>query len=616
MMCRKTGRSAFTLSGFSCDAIINFLKGLVYYKLNSMSAKNKRCRCGSGKKYKNCCAEKDSKPSHSVIIADKLENANAFYNAGKMDEAQSLFEEIIKLNSNNKKATYLLGLIAIKKREYTKAEALLRKVIDLEPNVPVYYSNLGAVLQEDNRPEEAVVILTKAISMKPDYADAYLNRACALTIMGNIDDAIADYESALKINPGAKQARANMAYTMNFSPSLSEEELFNIHKAHALTIESKNRKTTFTNTPVSNRKLKVGYLSSDFRRHSVSYFTAPVLEHHDKNNFEVFAYYNHEITDSVTEHLIDVCDQWRNIGFLSDQAVARQIKKDEIDILIDLNGYTGNNRLGVLALKPAPIQCEWLGYPNTTGLDSMDYWICDETVNPPGLTDKFYSESLLRLPGCFICFKKPEYAPEPVAPPSVKNGYVTFGSFNNYAKVSREMLQLWANILDAVADSRLILKSACLGNQAQKRLLIDFFKSRGIQEKRLRLEGYESSRVKHIEMYSEMDIALDTFPYNGTTTTCEAMWMGVPTISLAGNSHRSRVGKSLLECVGLGELVAGSPDEYINIATDLAGDAQRLSEYRSRLRETVDQSALTDGVQFTASLESAYRSIWKKWCSK
>lgn len=581
-----------------------------------MSAKNKRCPCGSGKKYKNCCAEKDSKPSHGVITADKLENAHAFYNAGKMDEAQSLYEDIIKLNPNNKKVIYQLSLIALRKREYTNSEALLKKLIKLEPGTPVYYSNLGAVLQEDNRPEEAIEILNKAISMNPDYADAYLNRACALTIMGKIDDAIADYQSALKINPEAKQARANMAYTMNFSPSLSEKELFDVHKAHALTIEPKNRKTTVTNIPVSNRKLKIGYMSSDFRRHSVSYFIEPVLEHHDKTNFEIFAYYNHDISDSVTEHFMDVCDRWRSIAFLSDQAVIRQIKKDEIDILIDLNGYTGNNRLGVLAMKPAPIQCEWLGYPNTTGLDSMDYWICDEIVNPPGLTDEFYSESLLRLPGCFICFKKPDYAPEPVVPPSVRNGYVTFGSFNNYAKVSKQTLQVWANILDAVPDSRLMLKSACLGKPSQRGALVDFFKSRGIEEERLQLEGYESSRVKHIEMYSEMDIALDTFPYNGTTTTCEAMWMGVPTITLAGNSHRSRVGKSLLERVGLGEFVADSSDEYIKIATELASDMQRLSDYRSGLRERIDQSALTDAAQFTASLESAYRSIWEEWCDK
>ena len=581
-----------------------------------MSAKNKRCPCGSGKKYKNCCADKDSKPSHSVIISNKLENANAFYNAGKMDEAQSLYEDVLKHNPNNKKVIYQLSLIALRKREYVNAEALLKKLIKLEPDNALYHCDLGAVLQEDNRPDDAIAALNKAIALQPDYADAYLNRACALTITGQIDNAIADYQSALKINPEAKQARANMAYTMNFSPSLNEKEIFEVHKTHARSIELENRKSKFANTPDSNRKLRIGYLSSDFRRHSVSYFVEPVLEHHDKNNFEIFAYYNHDINDSVTEHFKEICDRWRSIGFLSDQAVVRQIKKDKVDILIDLNGYTGNNRLGVLAMKPAPIQCEWLGYPNTTGLNAMDYWICDETVNPPGLTENFYSESLLRLPDCFLCFKKPEYAPEPVTSPYVENGYITFGSFNNYAKVSQQTLQIWADILVAAPDSHLILKSACLGNPARKRVLFDFFKSRGIEETRLNFYGYEDSRSNHIEMYSMMDIALDTFPYNGTTTSCEAMWMGVPVISLAGNSHRSRVGKSLLECVGLGELVAESTEQYIDIAVKLAKDTQKLSGYRSGLRGRLGESTLTDGERFTAALESAYRTIWDTWCNQ
>jgi len=500
--------------------------------------------------------------------------------------------------------------------DYAGAETLLRRVIKLDPRNHVYYSNLGFVLHEDNRPEEAVATLSKAITIKPDFIDAFLNRANSLTVQGKIDDAIADYRAALKIDPGAVHARANLAYTMNFSPSISEEELFDTHKACALAFESTHRTITHKNIPSRSRRLKIGYLSSDFRQHSVSYFIEPVLEHHNKNNFEIFAYYNHVIKDSTTEHLIETCDQWRNIARLSDQAVVHQIKKDKIDILIDLNGYTAHNRLEVLAAKPAPVQCEWLGYPNTTGLQSMDYWICDETVNPPGQTDKFYSESLLRLPGCFICFKPPEDAPKPVDPPSIKNAYITFGSFNNYAKVSREMLKLWITILESVPDSRLLLKSACLGNQTQKRLVTDFFTSRGIQEKRLQLEGYESSRIKHMDMYSEVDIALDTHPYNGTATTCEAIWMGIPVITLAGNYHRSRVGKTLLECVDLGELVADSTDNYVRIATDLAKDTNKLSSYRSHLRKTVEQSTLTDAASFTASLESAYRSIWEEWCNE
>jgi predicted O-linked N-acetylglucosamine transferase (SPINDLY family) len=277
-------------------------------------------------------------------------------------------------------------------------------------------------------------------------------------------------------------------------------------------------------------------------------------------------------------------------------------------------GYTSYNKIKVLAQKPAPIQCEWLGYPNTTGLDAMDYWICDEITNPPGLTDAYYSESLLRLPDCFICFQPPAHTPEPETPPCLTNGYVTFGSFNNYAKVSESLLELWAEILKAVPESHLLLKSACLGNPAQKQQLTTFFKSRNIEAQRIELEGYEPSRGGHLEQYFNMDIALDTFPYNGTTTTCEALWMGVPAITLSGNSHRTRVGKTLLENAGLGELVADSKDNYLKLAVELANNPVRISQYCTTLRATLADSNITDSFQFTRSLEAAYTTIWKKWC--
>lgn len=578
-----------------------------------MSTQNKRCPCGSGKKYRNCCG-KVSKVVSDVTLPDKLKIADALYTSGQIDRARSLYEEIVKTSPGNKHAIFKLSLIATHQRDYKKSEILLKKLIAREPDNLVYYSNLGYVLHENNNPVEAVSVLSKAISIRADFPDVFLNRANSLTVLGKIDKAIADYKSVLELNPGAGHARANMAYAMNFSQSVREEELFEVHRNYAHSIESGVKKIVYVNTRVKDRKLKIGYLSSDFRRHSVSYFIEPVLDHHDRDKFEVFCYYNHVIEDSTTRHFIGVCDQWRNIARLHDKEVVHQILKDEIDILIDLSGYTANNRLQVLAVKPAPIQCEWLGYPNTTGLASMDYWLCDAIVNPPGLTEKFYTEKLLRLPGCFICFKPPVDAPEPVDPPCLKNGYVTFGSFNNFAKVSEDVMSRWAEILGAVPDSHLMLKSSCLGGQSQRQVVSRFFESRGIQKERIQLEGYESSRMRHLEMYSEIDIALDTFPYNGTTTTCEAMWMGVPVVTLSGDSHRSRVGKTLLENVSVGELVGETGGEYVQIAVELSRDTSRLSSYRSDLRDTVEKSCLADAVTFTASLESAFRSVWEEWC--
>jgi len=580
-----------------------------------MSASNKRCHCGSGKKLKNCCEIKDKQPTHRELITGKLNNADKFYNAGQIENARQLYEDVIKIAPRDKTALFKLSLITAKKRNYKEAETLLKKTIKLDPKNPVYYSNLGYVLHEDNRPGEAITMLNKSISLNPNQSDAYLNRANSFAVQGNIDKAITDYRTALKFAPANKHARVNMAYTMNFSPSISETKLFEAHKAHAASIEP-NTQAVHDNDTNPDRKLKIGYISTDFRRHSVSYFIEPVLEQHDKNLFEIHAYYNHDIVDAVTERLIKVCDHWHNINMLSDQAVIQQIRQDGIDILVDLNGYTANNRLEALARKPAPVQCEWLGYPNTTGLNSMDYWICDDKTNPAGLTDNYYSESLLQLPGCFICFKPPANAPQPGEAPCTKNGYITFGSFNNYAKVSKIVLELWAEILNSVPDSHLLLKSACLGNPSQKQLVTDFFKSRNIESHRLQLEGYEASRSGHLDKYADMDIALDTFPYNGTTTTCEALWMGVPVITLSEKNHRSRVGKTLLENADLEELVANSKEEYVSLASELANDQNRLIKYRNNLRTILSNSVITDGNKFTASLEAAYKSIWKKWCQQ
>jgi len=581
-----------------------------------MSALNKRCPCGSGKKYKNCCMAKEGQQARPAGIPDRLRSADGFYRANRLDEAEGIYDEILRAAPRNKIALHRLSLIATHRRDYPRAEALLKKVIKLEPKNPGHYSNLGCILQEDNRPEEAIAVLTRAISLQPDFKDAYLNRANSLTVQGRIDAAIADYRRALKIDPSARLARSNMVYTMNYSPSLSDEEVFEAHRECARRIAPAAVHAEHANSPEPGRRLRIGYLSSDFREHSVSYFVAPVLEAHEREHFEIYGYYTHVIDDPATARIRQACDHWREVARLSDPEVLRRIRDDGIDILVDLVGYTAYGRPEVLATKPAPVQCEWLGYPNTTALSAMDYWICDAVANPPGMTDGFYTESLLRLPGCFICFGPPRDLPEPAGPPCGKNGYVTFGSFNNYAKVSEELLRIWAGILDAVPDSRLLLKSACLGNEAQRRFVAGFFERQGIAADRLLLEGYEQSRRHHMQKYDGMDVALDTFPYNGTTTTCEALWMGVPVVTLAGGNHRSRVGKTLLECVGLGELVAGTEEDYTDIAVQLGTDRARLQDYRSGLREAVASSPLTDATTFTSSLETAYRSIWEVWCNR
>jgi predicted O-linked N-acetylglucosamine transferase (SPINDLY family) len=339
----------------------------------------------------------------------------------------------------------------------------------------------------------------------------------------------------------------------------------------------------------------------------------PFLEHHDREQIELFAYGEVSEPDEWTERARKQVDHWRSLANVPDAQAAELIRGDEIDILVDLAGHTNGNRLMVFARKPAPVQATYLGYPGTTGLSAMDYRITDALADPPGMTEEHHSERLIRLPNCAWCYG-PDTEASPGPSPAAQRGHVTFGSFNNLAKVTDRMLDAWARILQAVPDSRLLLKSAgFLSMDARMRVRETMLSKSGISEERLDIRGPEDSHQSHLLLYREMDIALDTFPYHGTTTTCEALWMGVPVISLAGQTHVSRVGVSLLNNVGLPELVAASEDEYVRIAAQLAGDAERLSSYRANLRDRMRQSRLLDAQSFSCGIEAAFRQMWASW---
>ena len=299
---------------------------------------------------------------------------------------------------------------------------------------------------------------------------------------------------------------------------------------------------------------------------------------------------------------------------MSDEEAAELIREDEIDILIDLAGHTAGNRMLLFARKPAPVQVSWIGYPTTTGLSAMDYKIVDSYTDPPGMTEQYYTERLLRLPESFLCYKPEREGPEVSPVPSLTSGHITFGSFNNFAKMSPEVVEAWANIMKAVPDSRLLLKSHCFSDAGTRRYASELFVRHGIEKERVELLLYEPSVHTHLSFYSRVDIGLDTFPYNGTTTTCEALWMGVPVVTLSGGTHASRVGKSLLSNIGLGELVALTEKEYMEAAIELANDTKRLQGLRKSLRDMMAHSPLTNAKQFTADLESCYRIMWGKCC--
>ncbi|MEM8829299.1 MAG: hypothetical protein AAGE96_08080, partial [Cyanobacteria bacterium P01_G01_bin.19] len=329
----------------------------------------------------------------------------------------------------------------------------------------------------------------------------------------------------------------------------------------------------------------------------------------------VFCYANNRQADGVTRRLQQLADGWREIHHLSDRSVAELIVQDEIDILVDLSGHTFGNRLGIFAYKPAPIQISYLGYPNTTGLTTIDYRLTDAYADPPGITEHLYSEKLVRMPH-FMCYQPPSNTPEIKALPAIANGYITFGSFNNLAKITPQTLDCWIEILQQVPNSRLFLKARSLQDSATCDRLYQTFQDAGISRDRLQLLSWTASSQEHLNSYNRVDIALDTFPYHGTTTTCEAMWMGVPVVSLAGNTHVSRVGVSLLSSVGLTEFIATSTEDYCHKAVALAKDIPKLAQIRQNLRSQIESSPLTGGKAFVRFLESIYRQMWQQWCDR
>jgi predicted O-linked N-acetylglucosamine transferase (SPINDLY family) len=344
----------------------------------------------------------------------------------------------------------------------------------------------------------------------------------------------------------------------------------------------------------------------------VAYFFESLLDGHDRMVVEVYGYSQVTCPDQTTWRLQARFDAYHSICSLDDRAVADMIEADRIDILVDLAGHTGGNRLGVLALKPAPIQVTYLGYPDTTGMDQVDYRLTD-SLSTPLLLQPYYTEQLVHLPQGYLCFRAPEFAPQVDPPPSLKNGYVTFGSFNDSCKVNGPLIALWAQILEANPGSKLLVKSRAGDDPPVRQLFLDQFQRAGILQERIVIEGQKPA-IEYLRLYNQVDIALDTFPYNGTTTTCDALWMGVPVISRVGQHHASRVGLSILSHVGLGSLAVASSEEYVAKATALAGNPEDLENIRASMRPRMMASPFCHAKTFAQTVESAYRQMWHMWC--
>jgi protein O-GlcNAc transferase len=576
--------------------------------------------------------------------------ANHFL-AGRLVEAESVCRQILAVAPDHLDALNILGVIAHKMGHNDAAAQLLaraaaagpgradvlnnlgevyramnrgndalaayRAAIECNPNLQQAHNNLGVVLALSGRHAEAIESWRRAAALNPRDAAVFNNLGNVFQTQGRIDEAIDAHRKSIELNPSDAWHHGNLLRDLTYSETIAPAQLLAEHRGWW---ERHGRPhmpaaVQFANPRDPDRTLRVGFLSPDFRRHSVAYFLEPIFAAHDRERFEFVCYAQVPQADEVTGRLRAQSEGWRSTIGASDEAVAAQITEDRIDVLIDLAGHTANSRAGVCAYRPAPVQMNYLGYPFSTGMEVIDYRITDALADPPGESEAFHAERLLRLPRSAWCYRPPAEAPQVEPLPLDRNGFVTFGSFNNLAKLAPGAVRAWSEILRGVAGSRLLMKLAAVGDDSISRRVIELFAAEGIEAGRLTLIDYEESVQAHLARYRDVDIALDTFPYCGTTTTCEALWMGVAVITLAGRIHLGRVGVSLLSNVGLGELIAPDVDAYVRIASELAADVDRLRELRSTMRSKMERSPLRDEGGFTKDFEAVIRGAWRAWCN-
>lgn len=539
--------------------------------------------------------------------------------AERLDAVATVFREQVVAAPTNYPAWFYLGRACLKLGDKELAGQALTRAARLRPGAaePQYY--LALLYKDSGLVAMAEHSLRTAIRLDPQSHHYCNYLAGILKELGRAEEAFDWYVQSLKLSSQNDAYFSN--YLMNFLCTISYPPEF-VYTEHLRWAEQCCRAAgepwcLFDNDTQSERRLRIGYVSRDFYSHPVAFFIEPLLTLHDRSVVEVFIYSNIDEEDSVTQQFRQRPCVWREIHGVNNLEVCRMIRADRIDILVDLGGHTRSNRLPLFAKKPAPVQVTWLGYANTTGLPTMDYRITDAVADPPGMTERFHSERLFRLPASFICYHPPLDPPELSALPLLERGVVTFVAYNNFAKLNRPLLALWGRVLRAIPGSRLALKDRALANDPKFRTeMLDTFAEMGITADRLSLRDRTETVHAHLEALAEGDIALDSHPYSGTTTTCESLWMGVPVVTRAGTTHASRVSASLLTSVGLPELVAENDDDFVTIAVNLANDPERLAAYRRDLRGMMLASSLMDLQGFARKMEAAYRVMWRKWCEQ
>jgi protein O-GlcNAc transferase len=533
---------------------------------------------------------------------------------GQLDEAIAACRRALELKPDYAEAHNNLGAALVARGRVDEAIAACQHALDLKPDYAEAHNNLGNALKDQGELDEAIAAYRHALDLKPDYPEAHNNLGNALKDQGELDEAIAAYRRALQIMPESAYAHNNLVYSLHLHPG---------HNARTISEEHQRWNRRFSdpmkpflqphaNDPAVTRRLRVGYVSPDFLDHAVGRYVLPLLERHDGEQFEILCYSGVARPDWMTERLRALAGpaRWRNTVGVPDARLAEMIREDGVDILVDLTMHAAGNRLPVFARQPAPVQVTWLAYPGGTGLHSIGYRLTDAHMDP-GDAPAWSVEEPVRLPDCWCCYEPVGDAPEINALPALSAKGVTFGSLNNFAKVHEGVLALWVRVLEAVKGSRLLM--LCPKGRARERVRA-FFGARGIATERVELAGF-LPRWEYLSLYQRIDLGLDPFPFNGMTTTCDALWMGVPVLTLPGKMPASRAGLSLLSTVGLAELAATSEEDYVRMAVELAGNLRRLANLRATLRARMRASPLMDAPRFARNVETAYRKMWQVWCA-
>lgn len=562
---------------------------------------------------------------------------------GRFDEALQAARSAFHLSPEDAEVHFELGLVFDRLGQTVEAEASLRRAVQLQPTLASAHNELGMILERTDRLEEAVTSYRRALAHKPDWPGVMSNLAIALKLQGKLDEAEAMLRSAISLEPELAAAHVNLAGILRDTNRLAEAEqtlrrvvaaypemmevrsnlLFSLnysaeHSPEYCVAEARRfgeiatkkvarryKSWTHVEDPV---RLRVGIMSGDIHMHPVGYFLESVLAHLDQRRIELVGYPTNPRVDALTQRVQTAFSAWRSLSAYSDAEAAQVIHRDGVHVLLELSGHTANNRLPVLAWKPAPVQVSWLGYFATTGVQEIDYFLADE-VSVPTEHRAHFSEQVWYLPDTRLCFTPPATL-EPVYPlPALWNQAITFGSFQNLAKLNDRTLALWGRVLRAVPQSRLRVQSLQLASEAMRQQLRQRLEAVGIAGERVELHG-PASRSLYLAAHAEVDVILDTMPFPGGTTTCEALWMGVPTLTIAGDRLISRQGASLMRAAGLADWVAADEDDFVVRAVQLTRNHGWLSELRASLRDKVQRSPLFDAQRFAANLENA---LWQMW---